>query len=189
MPRTATESESRRRVVWALITPPNDMSPTNPIDVADKLKAPVLGLYGGKDQGIPMEGGEDAGSAEGGRFNRPLRLSRASWLPRRLPRQLSRSRREGRLAAHADLVQEARRSVDLRSGRRFHGLRFEQVPVQSGLRDEVRMRPLLRDPAFLEHEDSIRAFDCREAMGNDNRRRTSRQVVECFRQLTFRNSV
>jgi carboxymethylenebutenolidase len=44
-------------VAWygRLITPPNDMSPTNPIDVADKLKAPVLGLYGGKDQGIPME--------------------------------------------------------------------------------------------------------------------------------------
>lgn len=44
-------------VAWygRLSTPPNDMSPTNPIDVADKLKAPVLGLYGGKDQGIPME--------------------------------------------------------------------------------------------------------------------------------------
>lgn len=44
-------------VAWygRLITPPNEMAPTNPIDVADKLKAPVLGLYGGKDQGIPME--------------------------------------------------------------------------------------------------------------------------------------
>jgi carboxymethylenebutenolidase len=44
-------------VAWygRLITPANEMSPTNPIDVADKLKAPVLGLYGGKDQGIPME--------------------------------------------------------------------------------------------------------------------------------------
>jgi carboxymethylenebutenolidase len=44
-------------VAWygRLITPPNAMSPTNPIDVADELKAPVLGLYGGKDQGIPME--------------------------------------------------------------------------------------------------------------------------------------
>lgn len=44
-------------VAWygRLVTPPNDMSPTSPIDVADKLKAPVLGLYGGKDQGIPME--------------------------------------------------------------------------------------------------------------------------------------
>jgi carboxymethylenebutenolidase len=44
-------------VAWygRLITPPNEMSPTNPIDVADKLKAPVLGIYGGKDQGIPMD--------------------------------------------------------------------------------------------------------------------------------------
>jgi carboxymethylenebutenolidase len=44
-------------VAWygRLITPPNEMSPTNPIDVADELKAPVLGLYGGKDQGIPLE--------------------------------------------------------------------------------------------------------------------------------------
>ena len=44
-------------VAWygRLITPPNELSPTNPIDVADKLKAPVLGIYGGKDQGIPME--------------------------------------------------------------------------------------------------------------------------------------
>ncbi|HYP05048.1 MAG TPA: dienelactone hydrolase family protein, partial [Bryobacteraceae bacterium] len=44
-------------VAWygRLITPANEMSPTNPIDVADKLKAPVLGIYGGKDQGIPME--------------------------------------------------------------------------------------------------------------------------------------
>ena len=44
-------------VAWygRLITPPNEMSPTNPIDVADKLKAPVSGLYGGKDQGIPLE--------------------------------------------------------------------------------------------------------------------------------------
>jgi carboxymethylenebutenolidase len=44
-------------VAWygRLVTPGNEMAPTNPIDVADKLKAPVLGLYGGKDQGIPME--------------------------------------------------------------------------------------------------------------------------------------
>lgn len=44
-------------VAWygRLITPPNDMAPTNPIDVADKLKAPVLGIYGGKDAGIPMQ--------------------------------------------------------------------------------------------------------------------------------------
>lgn len=32
------------------------LQPTNPIDVADKIKAPVLGLYGGADQGIPVAG-------------------------------------------------------------------------------------------------------------------------------------
>lgn len=44
-------------VAWygRLITPANEMAPTNPIDVAGELKAPVLGLYGGKDQGIPLE--------------------------------------------------------------------------------------------------------------------------------------
>jgi carboxymethylenebutenolidase len=32
-----------------------DLQPHFPIDVAGKLKAPVLGLYGGADAGIPME--------------------------------------------------------------------------------------------------------------------------------------
>jgi carboxymethylenebutenolidase len=44
-------------VAWygRLITPANEMSPKNPIDVVSELKAPVLGLYGGQDQGIPTE--------------------------------------------------------------------------------------------------------------------------------------
>ncbi len=33
----------------------NPLQPTHPIDVAAKLKVPVLGLYGGKDNGIPNE--------------------------------------------------------------------------------------------------------------------------------------
>jgi carboxymethylenebutenolidase len=32
-----------------------DMTPRQPVDVAGDLKAPVLGLYGGKDQGISLE--------------------------------------------------------------------------------------------------------------------------------------
>src|SRR5262247_95538 len=32
---------------------PSDLAPKNPIDLVDSLKAPVLGLYGGADQGIP----------------------------------------------------------------------------------------------------------------------------------------
>ncbi len=32
-----------------------ELQPKHPIDVAPALKAPVLGLYGGKDQGIPLD--------------------------------------------------------------------------------------------------------------------------------------
>ena len=35
--------------------PPNPLTPRQPVDVAGELKAPVLGLYGGKDKGIPLE--------------------------------------------------------------------------------------------------------------------------------------
>jgi len=34
---------------------PNPMQAKQPIDIAGSLKVPVLGLYGGKDQGIPIE--------------------------------------------------------------------------------------------------------------------------------------
>jgi carboxymethylenebutenolidase len=33
---------------------PDELHPKNPIDIAADLKAPVLGLYGGADQGIPV---------------------------------------------------------------------------------------------------------------------------------------
>ena len=44
-------------VAWygRLVSAPNEMTPKHPIDVAAQLKAPVLGLYGGKDQGIPLD--------------------------------------------------------------------------------------------------------------------------------------
>ena len=32
-----------------------ELQPKNPIDIVPALKAPVLGLYGGKDEGIPLE--------------------------------------------------------------------------------------------------------------------------------------
>jgi carboxymethylenebutenolidase len=31
------------------------MTPRHPVELAAELKAPVLGLYGGADQGIPLE--------------------------------------------------------------------------------------------------------------------------------------
>lgn len=43
-------------VAWygQLIGAPTELKPTNPIDVVGKLNAPVLGLYGGEDTGIPV---------------------------------------------------------------------------------------------------------------------------------------
>jgi carboxymethylenebutenolidase len=43
-------------VAWygRLVSPPDDLHPKNPIDVVSELKVPVLGLYGGADQGIPV---------------------------------------------------------------------------------------------------------------------------------------
>lgn len=44
-------------VAWygKLDGPRTELQPLNPVDVAASLKAPVLGLYGGKDTGIPLE--------------------------------------------------------------------------------------------------------------------------------------
>ena len=43
-------------VAWygRLVGTPSELSPKNPIDMASSLKAPVLGLYGGQDGGIPL---------------------------------------------------------------------------------------------------------------------------------------
>jgi carboxymethylenebutenolidase len=44
-------------VAWygRLVGPTDELHPKNPIDVVSSLKAPVLGLYGGQDQGIPLD--------------------------------------------------------------------------------------------------------------------------------------
>ncbi|MES2189583.1 MAG: dienelactone hydrolase family protein [Pseudomonadota bacterium] len=43
-------------VAWygRLVGTPSPLSPANPLDLAASLKAPVLGLYGGQDGGIPL---------------------------------------------------------------------------------------------------------------------------------------
>jgi carboxymethylenebutenolidase len=38
-----------------LVGDPTELQPKHPVDIAADLKAPVIGLYGGKDQGIPVE--------------------------------------------------------------------------------------------------------------------------------------
>ena len=44
-------------VAWygRLVGEPNELQPKYPLDVAAAIKAPMLGLYGGADQGIPVE--------------------------------------------------------------------------------------------------------------------------------------
>jgi carboxymethylenebutenolidase len=44
-------------VAWygRLVGKPANLQPKNPIDIVTSLKAPVLGLYGGSDQGIPVD--------------------------------------------------------------------------------------------------------------------------------------
>lgn len=44
-------------VAWygRLVGSPDELHPTHPVDIAAQLKAPVLGLYGGKDTGIPQD--------------------------------------------------------------------------------------------------------------------------------------
>lgn len=54
-------------VAWygKLVGERDPLHPKFPIDIAGELKAPVLGLYGGKDQGIPLEAVEQMKSALG----------------------------------------------------------------------------------------------------------------------------
>ena len=42
-------------VAWygPLQMPPSDLRPINPLDLVNQINAPILGLYGGKDMGIP----------------------------------------------------------------------------------------------------------------------------------------
>ncbi|MES2299834.1 MAG: dienelactone hydrolase family protein [Pseudomonadota bacterium] len=57
-------------VAWygRLVGEPSAIAPKHPIDIAPTLKAPVLGLYGAKDTGIPLESIEKmkAALAKGG---------------------------------------------------------------------------------------------------------------------------
>jgi carboxymethylenebutenolidase len=38
-----------------ITSPPDELHPKNPLDVAGSIKVPVIGLYGGQDQGIPLD--------------------------------------------------------------------------------------------------------------------------------------
>jgi carboxymethylenebutenolidase len=53
---TAHNPSVKAGVAWygRLVGEPDELHPKNPIDVVDSLHAPVLGLYGEADQGIPV---------------------------------------------------------------------------------------------------------------------------------------
>ena len=53
----AHSTQLKAGVAWygRLVGQPSEMQPQHPIDVVRALKAPVLGLYGGNDPGIPLE--------------------------------------------------------------------------------------------------------------------------------------
>ncbi len=53
----AHNKDLKAGVAWygRLVGKPDELHPKNPIDLAGSLKAPVLGLYGGADMGIPNE--------------------------------------------------------------------------------------------------------------------------------------
>jgi carboxymethylenebutenolidase len=53
----AHSSQLKAGVAWygRLVGAPDELHPTHPVDIAAQLKAPVLGLYGGKDTGIPLD--------------------------------------------------------------------------------------------------------------------------------------
>ncbi len=54
---TAHNPAVKAGVAWygRLVGAPSALSPTHPIDVVSQLGAPVLGLYGGNDPGIPQD--------------------------------------------------------------------------------------------------------------------------------------
>ena len=53
----AATGKVKAGVAWygRLVGQASELTPRHPVDIAASLQAPVLGLYGGKDQGIPLD--------------------------------------------------------------------------------------------------------------------------------------
>ena len=53
----ARNPQVKAGVAWygRIVSPVSAMNPKHPIDIAGEVKGPVLGLYGGLDQGIPLD--------------------------------------------------------------------------------------------------------------------------------------
>ena len=91
------------------VDPPNPLWPKSPTQLAPEMKAPVLGLYGAADTGIPVATVE-ALKAALATANKTAEFKiypdAPARLPRRLSRQLPQGSRRRRLEPDAGLVQE-----------------------------------------------------------------------------------
>ncbi|MES2183946.1 MAG: dienelactone hydrolase family protein [Pseudomonadota bacterium] len=74
----AAAGKVKAGVAWygRLVGNSNAMTPKNPVDIATQVKAPVLGLYGGKDPGIPLDSlaKMESALAEGGKAAKESRF-------------------------------------------------------------------------------------------------------------------
>ena len=91
-----------------------ELQPKYPLDVVADLKAPVLGLYGGKDQGIPQDTGRqhECGARCGEETLEDRRFpGRGTRLPGRLPSELQPRGCSRGLEALPRVVPRARRRL------------------------------------------------------------------------------
>ncbi len=83
----AHSNQLKAGVAWygKLEGAPDELHPRHPIDVVRDLQAPVLGLYGGADAGIPNEGVERMSAALSA-AGKPVADPRLSRCSARIPR-------------------------------------------------------------------------------------------------------
>ena len=95
------------------VDPPNPLWPKSPTQLAPEMKAPVLGLYGEADTGIPVASVEalKAALAENKKAaDFKIYPGAPARLPRRLSRELPQGGRRGCLESDAGLAQEIQRA-------------------------------------------------------------------------------
>src|SRR5215813_8546726 len=79
------------------------------------------------------------------------------------------------------------RSVGLRTIElRFDQLLAMEVGVVAGLREQLRMRPFLRDAAVLEHDDGVGVADRGRAVRDQNRRPAAHHGAQAAENPLFR---
>ena len=134
------QAQGRGRVVRSASAGRNEYTPRTAMDRVAEIKVPVLGLYGAKDAGIPVDQVEKffAALKAAGHAGRARRVPRRrhGFHARISARQLPQGRRRGRLEADARVVREVRRGL---TSPRFPGRHGRLRPP-----DQLASRSLLR---------------------------------------------